>query len=176
MRVFEAVTFSLIVTALIAQSLSLSLHPPTSASAPATLNPRAHYGSHEPGAEPRPPIPAGKVLQLFLVHGVAVAIDALATAPSMKTSPGKPAGSDAHSESASRHAAIGPSRHGLAAATPLKRRYRALLSHRFDAAWQPIAARCGYWLGRLIFVWFAFLAMGVLASAPLLVKAATRKR
>lgn len=162
MRLLATLTFIVIVAALIAQALSLALLPRTSASAPLALSPHAHYGSSEPGSEPGADITAARTLRIFLRHGVEMALSALVPAHAALEHEGKPMSRAAWEASPYYRAGLHFGHWSEVVAARKARRYEAIVDRRFDAAWHPFAARWGYWLGRLVFLWLAVGMIGVL--------------
>lgn len=156
------------VAALLAQSLSLALHPKTLNSTAAYLNPSAHYGTREQGSEPRGDITRGKTLRLFLIHGIRVSIDALSPFRTATQTSGKPM-SRAAWENSPYHRPSLPFHHwsNLKSAQEA-RRYDSSLALRYEAAWHPRVAGWGYWLGRLVFLW---TALGLGATLAVLIGA-----
>lgn len=164
MRLVATLTFVVVVAALLVQSLSLALHPQTSASAAADLNPHAHYGTAEPGAEPGGSITAGGTLRIFLTHGIAVAFATLVPRRGAGVAAGKPMRRAVWRASRYYRAGLHFHRWSRTRADREARRYDAVLGRRFDAAWHPLAALCGYWLGRLVFFWAAIALVGALGA------------
>lgn len=168
MRRLAPLAFIVIVAALIAQALSLALLPRTSASAPFTLSPHAHYGSSEPGSEPGADITSARTLRVFLRHGIEMTLDALAPNHAAPERAGKPMSRAAWQASPYYRAGLHFGHWSKAVAERKARRYGAIVDRRFDAAWHPFAARWGYWLGRLVFLWVAVGVIGVLGILLLL--------
>lgn len=163
MRLLAAVTFVVVVIALIAQALSLALLPSTTAGTPAVLSRHAHYGSLEPGSEPYPAISSATTLRVFLRHGVKMALAALAPGFTAPRRAGRPMSRAAWRASPYYRAGLHFSNWSEAVSAWEARHYDAGLDRRFDAAWHPLAARWGYWMGRLLFLWVAVTMLGILS-------------
>lgn len=162
MRFSATLTFVVVVAALIAQALSLAILPRTSASSPAVLSPHAHYGTSEPGSEPSAAITGTGTFRLFLRHGITEAVDALAPSHGVAGAAGRPMSKSAWQVSPYYRAGLHFDHWSTAVSAWEARHYDATLERRFDAAWHPLAARWGYWLGRLVFLWVAVGAVGTL--------------
>jgi len=158
-----------LVSALLAQAFSLALHPHRPGTLAAHPNPRPNSGTPEPGAEPSGVLSRRGTFHVFLTHGITVAVDALVP----KDSTTGHSGGDMHKTAwqASPYYRDGLHFHHWTRAKAARkaRRYDLLADLHFDATWHPRAARVGYWLGRLVFLW---IALGIMAGY-LLVAAAS---
>jgi len=164
MRRLASFTFIVVVVCLIAQALSLALHPKTTASAPAVLSPQAKYGSREVGSEPSEGITVTTTLRIFLLLGIDRALDIHTLALPQITSggAGRPMSRSAWQASPYYRAGLHFDHWSKTVAAWEARRYDAVVDRRFDAAWHPRAAFWGYWLGRLLFLWFGLGMLGAL--------------
>lgn len=155
MKVIGTLAFLVIVAALFAQSLSLALHPRTLNSTAAYLNPNAHYGTREQGSEPLGDSTRTETLWIFLIHGIRVSLDALSPFRTAVQGSGEPMSRTAWEDSPYHRPDLPFDHWSKTKSAWEARRYDRILDHRYEAAWHPLAAGWGYWLGRLVFLWAA---------------------
>jgi len=170
MRRLAPLTFIVVVVCLVAQAQSLALHPKTTDSAPAVLNPQAEYGTREFGSEPSAEIAVTTTWRVFLVLGIdrALGFDTLASDPITPSETGRPMSRSAWRASPYYRADLHFDHWNRAVAARQARRHDAIADRRFDAAWHPRAAFWGYWLGRLLFLWFGLGMLGALGILSVL--------
>lgn len=169
MRRLATLSYLVFVLCLVAQALSLALHPQTAASTPAVLSPKAHYGSYEPGSEPNASITATATFRAFLRHGIDKALGFQGIAlPNHSGNADKPMSRNAWQASPYFRAGLHFGHWSRAISAWEARRYDAILDRRFDAAWHPVVAFWGYWLGRLLFLWVGLSILGVMTMVYIL--------
>lgn len=164
MRRLASLAFIVVVVCLVAQALSLALHPKTTDSAPAVLNPQAEYGTREFGSEPSAEITITTTWRVFLMLGIdrALGFHTLASDPITTREAGRPMSRSAWQASPYYRAGLHFDHWSKPVAAWEARRHDAIVDRRFDAAWHPRAAFWGYWLGRLLFIWFGLGMLGAL--------------